>query len=607
MSTIYVSETIPVNVPVQDLWHFLYDTDRLNRSVGLPTVSFVPDPDPSKKGHYAAEARLGPIRLKYEEFPFEWAENHYYRVLRRFPSGPFRQMVVGVRMSAVTPQSSSLELFADVTPRFAAASFLVKFLVRKRAIVGFKKQVKAFEEGFHLAGKFQVDLRPPAVLGSQLDARLGALTESLGSPALTNLLVEFIRNGSDTDVSHIRPFELADKWKENRNDVMRFLLHATKAGLVDLNWEVVCPHCKAAATTVANLSGVSAQAACTTCEESFRSDLSESIEAIFTVNPAIRVANRGSFCIGGPANMPRIIGQFRLEPGESRVESLVADEGLLTARCYQSPGIRSFRAEKNESSAALQVASTSPEFTISADRVTADVPLHISLTNRLDREALIVIEKDNWRDTAATASLVATIQEFRDLFPEQAVAPGQEIRVGRLAVLFTDLQGSTALYSEIGDVKAFDFVHGHFTFLTACIARNNGGLIKTIGDAVMAAFPSGREALTAAIEMQQGWDDFLKSQKLDVYIGLRVGLHEGSAVAFNNRGVLDYFGTTVNMAARVQAKSGEREVVISKALVDDVDAAQVLRASGLTIEPFSAELKGIVGSQPLARLLFTPS
>lgn len=603
VNALQFSERIVLEAPVHEVWRFLYDTDRLNRTLGLPTVSYVPDADPARKGHYAAEARLGPIPLRYEEFPFEWVENRYYRVLRRFRSGPFREIQGGVRMEESAPGRTSLEVFADVVPRHALGRMLARLMIRKMAISGVLAQARAFEEGYKASGGDGIDMRPAAVVGSQLDARLSALAASPVRADLVPRLSELLRHGSDIDVTRIRPFELADRWGVVRMDVLRFVLYATRSGVVDLNWEIVCPHCRSAAAVAPSLAGLAASAACATCETTFQADFAGSVEAVFSVNPGIRAARRGTFCIGGPANTPRIVAQFRLEPGERRAERVPLAVGRMTARCYQSPGLRPIDAFQDEKRDELRILCRPDAFSIDSGRLRAGA-VQVALGNELPGEALVVLEKETWRDTAATASVVASIQEFRDLFPEQAVAPGQEIRVGRMAVLFTDLQGSTELYSSIGDIRAFNFVHGHFQFLTTCVARNNGGVVKTIGDAIMATFATGRDAIQAGIDMQSGWKEFLRGQKVEASLGLRVGIHEGPAVAFNNRGLLDFFGTTVNMAARVEGTASSGDVVFSAELAADPDASDVLRSSGRAPEPFLAELKGISGAQPLTRLRF---
>src|SRR3989454_5092697 len=98
---------------------------------------------------------------------------------------------------------------------------------------------------------------------------------------------------------------------------------------------------------------------------------------------------------------------------------------------------------------------------------------------------------------------VTTMQEFRDLFAAEVLASGQEIGVQSLAILFSDLKDSTALYECIGDARAYGWVQWHFTFLIACITRHQGALVKTIGDAVMAVFSRPEAAVQAALDIQQ--------------------------------------------------------------------------------------------------------
>ena len=73
----------------------------------------------------------------------------------------------------------------------------------------------------------------------------------------------------------------------------------------------------------------------------------------------------------------------------------------------------------------------------------------------------------------------------------------------KLAILFADISGSTALYETLGDVAARDLVSGCLALLTRSLTRHQGRLIKTIGDEIMCTFPSAGAALQAACSMQE--------------------------------------------------------------------------------------------------------
>jgi class 3 adenylate cyclase len=183
-------------------------------------------------------------------------------------------------------------------------------------------------------------------------------------------------------------------------------------------------------------------------------------------------------------------------------------------------------------------------------------------------------------------------QTFLDLFATETIVAGEGLAVRQLALLFTDLQGSTALYERIGDMKAFDLVRLHFGYLRECISRNSGALVKTIGDAVMASFVDPLDAVRAALEMRTRIAQFNLEAGGDL-IALKVGLHAGACLAVTLNDRLDYFGQTVNIAARVQALAGANEIVATDDVMATPGAAELV--ANLGIEVSSVELKGVAG------------
>ena len=146
--------------------------------------------------------------------------------------------------------------------------------------------------------------------------------------------------------------------------------------------------------------------------------------------------------------------------------------------------------------------------------------------------------------------------------------------------MFTDLRGSTALYSEIGDAAAYHLVREHFALLAAAVRRHDGAVIKTIGDAIMAAFVTPSAALRSALEIQQAVAGFNPEHGGAAgrasSIVIKIGLHEGPCIAVNLNGRLDYFGTTVNMAARLEGESRGGDIVLSQTFAADPGVALLL-------------------------------
>ena len=225
----------------------------------------------------------------------------------------------------------------------------------------------------------------------------------------------------------------------------------------------------------------------------------------------------------------------------------------------------------------------------------------LRLHNRTSRVLVAVLERLEWDPYATTALQVTTMQEFRDLFAAEVLAPGQEIGVQSLAILFSDLKDSTALYEHIGDARAYGWVQRHFTFLIECITLHQGALVKTIGDAVMAVFPRPEAAVQAALAIQQKIGAFNCQHHIDPPLVIKLGVHHGPVIAINANNRLDYFGRTVNIAARVQGESVGGDVVLTADLLHHMAVQQVLKGFP-SPRPFTTVLKGITGPVTLYRL-----
>lgn len=590
-SPITFSKKITVQVPPEQLWSFLADTDRLDRAVGIPPISFTPDPN--KKGYNLATTTFKGIRLEYEEFPYEWVEPQYYKILRRFTKGPVEEILTGIKL---VPKNggTEFETFTEIIPRTAFGSFLANTAIKPMATRHLVSLVKKFEE----YSKDSVDSTPPilpkkeTINGIQLEARLEKLKNSSATSQLIDKLKKHLLQSSDLDVVSMRPFEIADRWGEERMDVLFFFLLATKAGVLNLHWTVLCPNCRGTTEEPTSLSKLKAQAHCPTCEITYGTDLAASVEARFSVNPAVRRARHETYCIAGPANLPQIIAQLRVESGQSRKEILNLKPGIIRVRSFQTDGFHQIQVQPTSTISNLEVEFENNHFHLNTNALQAGT-VEVSIKNQSDKEILAIIERETWRENSATAVLVTSLQHFKDLFPEEAVAPGKEIGIGSLTIMFTDLRSSTPLYTKIGDTKAFSFVQNHFRFLTESVSKHRGGILKTMGDAIMAQFATSLDALKASIEIQQQWETFSKAFEISSDVNIKIGIHQGHAIAINNRGTFDCFGATINLAARLQKFSDGGDVILSDAAFNDPDVGKFLAESKkLQTTSFKAQLKG---------------
>ena len=143
----------------------------------------------------------------------------------------------------------------------------------------------------------------------------------------------------------------------------------------------------------------------------------------------------------------------------------------------------------------------------------------VAFANDAGFELAALIEDRTWTRDALTAPEVISLQVFRDLFAEATLRPGDEAGVSQVALLFSDLQGSTALYERVGDAVAFNMVREHFALLAGVVRDHDGAVVKTIGDAVMASFGDPANAVKAALAMQARIADHELVLKLGVHVG----------------------------------------------------------------------------------------
>jgi class 3 adenylate cyclase len=214
----------------------------------------------------------------------------------------------------------------------------------------------------------------------------------------------------------------------------------------------------------------------------------------------------------------------------------------------------------------------------------------------------VILADAGERPGSVPASLVATLAEFRRELGTQVLAPDVRIGTRSVALLFTDLSGSTAMYQAVGDAKAYALVRDHFRLLGDVIGEHGGVVVKTIGDAVMASFHAPGDAFEAALEMRTAFDGWIAGQGVDPVPRLNVGLHVGPALAVHSDAAgLDWFGSTVNLAARAQGAARGGELVMTAEVRADRRVDEALRTHGLAPAEFRAELKGI-GSAVLYKL-----
>ena len=574
-----IEETMELPHPRAAAWPILARTDWINRAVGLPPVKYDINPLPEGGSEIIARAKIFGIKLEWREFPFEWTEPEFYQVRRIYSSGPFAESLTGIRLKE-TPAGCAVEIFAHFTPRNAFGKFLARKILGPKTMRDMRVLVS--DVGKFLSGQQRTAMSNLPVTATD-PAALGEGMKKLHGKNLpfVNKLREFLAESSDVELCRIRPFTVARKWDADRWDVLKLFLHATRAGLLNLSWEVLCPNCRTAPPgRITSLAQLASAAHCDVCNIKFDAEFDKSVELKFSVHPAIRPCVEQIFCLIGPGAKPHIASQIFLEPGQRREWNLPA---VKHSSRLNSPQVR-------ESAAFWSVESALSGF--DAEIVCAPEKFVLRITPPLnDRKKVfafnpnpfpvqLALQEANWDEDILTAARVTNWQEFRDLFAREVVSPDEEVTVGSQVVLFTDLRGSTALYSSIGDAPAYALVRDHFKILHDVVTAQHGSVVKTIGDAIMAVFSNLPEALAATREMHEQLSHV--NSKENARLQLKSGIHAGSCLAVNANDKLDFFGTTINLAARLVSHCNGDDLVLTDEIYLRAETQKFLSAIGQT-------------------------
>ena len=189
-----------------------------------------------------------------------------------------------------------------------------------------------------------------------------------------------------------------------------------------------------------------------------------------------------------------------------------------------------------------------------------------------------------------TAKRLLTNQTFRDIYRTDTIAD-QRLKITSLTFLFTDLKGSTELYDRVGDLVAFDLVRSHFRVLQEIIALEGGAVVKTIGDAVMATFPTPDRAMAAAFRMREAMSGLNEAGGHEDLL-LKIGIHEGPclAVSLNDRQDYSARRSTLPHACRARLLALDLR---HGPVVEHLGAARLLETSGLEPVRQQRSLRGI--------------
>ncbi|HQU35374.1 MAG TPA: DUF5939 domain-containing protein, partial [Anaerolineales bacterium] len=545
------------------IWQYAADTNRFNRDTGQPEVELLSN----VKGTKRARMKLPILRVEWEEEPFEWTYPYSFGITRRYSKGPLDEMRTNAQFIPLPEGGTRITYNSTFITGNILAQLGIPFGIGVIAKNRFEKAFRKYD-AIISRGESLTEMPRQRALSSGGRTRFKVQSEAVvkqgTNPELVNRLEEFLDHADELSIQRIRPYSLADAWslRANRRAVLEMFLRATRAGIVDMSWDLLCPSCRGITEGHSNLADVRGDSHCNTCQIDFRANFDHNIEVVFRPNASVRpIDYAAAFCVGSPQLQPHVVMSQSLSPLRSLPVDVHLEPGRYNMRASNASGSVSIFADADGASKAdLRVT----QFGWPPEEQRVSFLPTLNLINATDADSTFQLERASWGDQAATAADVTALQVFRDLFATEVIRPGEEISVGSITLMFTDLRESTRLYRNIGDAPAFGRVREHFQLLEDEIAAEGGSIVKTMGDSVMAAFRHPIAALRAV------WKAQVKiMERGEPMLWLKAGMHKGPCIVVNLNDRLDYFGSTVNIAARLPGFSQGGELIFTEEIYKD--------------------------------------
>ncbi|KZD20945.1 adenylate/guanylate cyclase domain-containing protein [Tardiphaga robiniae] len=458
---------------------------------------------------------------------------------------------------------------------------------------------------------------------SDVQALFATLNQAT-DPAVADAIAQLIRDGADHELNRINVLDFAARHGLNEERVISGFLHASRLGLFDLTWNVLCPGCSGVLDAHSTLKSLRHDDYhCGLCACGYEASVDEQVEVAFTVAPRVR-----RIAAHDPNTLPlweyfkQVFWSSGVDLNQESFASLT-DEVTLDAmelpahekavmslhlpsefvivfepvtHAAQFIDVQGEPTKERQHLSLIYNRQHTPTGTITLQ----PGPLRLSLENQTEVRVLpsVFVAAEGLhhligkRKPFLTAKRILTNQTFRDVYKADNLNIDQRLKITSLTFLFTDLKGSTALYERVGDLAAFDLVRAHFHALLEIIASEAGAVVKTIGDAVMATFTRPEQALAAGLRMRAAMER-LNEERGTKDLVVKIGIHEGPCLAVMLNERQDYFGQTVNIAARVQGLSTSQAIHVTSPVISALAVEAILRKAEITPIQKHAALRGI--------------
>lgn len=555
----------------EELWPYVSNTERLNRAINLPAMTFTHQRTESGQNRRMAEFRLAGMRMQWQEHMYEWIEGHRMCILREFERGPIHWLTSTVELNRRADGGTTLVHSFKANSRHLPGLLFIKFqlqVITRRALDRVYRRIDRFAGG-RLSSESLVDAFEDSVTmnrgaGRRLDQIVDRLLQRRLNPQVVQRLADYVRSASEQDLGRIRPRAIAQSFQLPTESVVDACLYGVHEGLFVLKWDVICPSCRIAAQSQDAIENIRKHVRCEACDFDFEVDFATSVELILQTNPLIRKPDTGQYCIGGPSHSPHVVAQTRVAAGETVRLGLELPEGHYVLRGPQLPFSIHLHVTASAQQQRLFVDLSAGSTQHLAIRLACGQQL-ITVANPAAKEVLLRIERSFIADDAITAIQAVSLPYFRNLFHDQVVSATQLVGIQELVIVVVAVPDVQRVMNRVSEMRFNTLMKEHLDALVDMASRANGSFVRSLdeGGGIL-AFRNADSAveslrlIAATIPEVEGVSVWKPS----------VSIHQGSVTVTTVNGQLEYMGAVIREARQLAAEGVPGGIVTTSEMVD---------------------------------------
>lgn len=524
--------TFDLPVTASEIWPYLIDTSKMNFELGFP---------PRQEREVRGETHVTTVTLgrkeEWIEKPWIWVHEKEIQQYRIFLKGWMSRHRGIFRIDEINAGSTRVSVYF----RWGFKNIFNYFL--------FKAVPGALEKSF---AKFMKD--KTALILEERKQNNKTVVQKISQSDPYEAMRGYFLSADPLDLDRIHVKEISHRLGLDLQESVKACIRMVKAGELSLSWDVICPHCRGARSENASIAGLTEAASCEPCGASFGIDAEESVEVVFHLTPKLREIQKVVYCGAEPAKKKHIKLYQEIGAGITKTYQMHLPAGTYRLRRKNSTDAIHLELDENETESSFAWTGSS----LPRKKISNRFEL-ILLNSSADKDSFTLEEAWWFKDRMLSGEALSN-PSIREIFSEDHLQTGLKLNVGNQVILFTDIVGSTPLYKNLGDALSLKAVQSHYKEVSDLILKHNGVVVKYIGDAVMAAFLDLEKAMLCSVEIHQKFSPDRK----DTPIRLRASFHEGKVLCANMNVGLDYFGNTVNQAAKIQKYANAHEIAVTE-------------------------------------------